>query len=365
LSPTPDTDAAGKAPWEDVDEEARTEGLVDVEALGKWMDVQGLPGAGELVTTTFISGGSSNEIFEIKRGDFVCALRRPPRKVPEGRNETMLREYRVLEALNGTDVPHPEAYAGCDDPSVIGACFYLMGHIDGWSPMGMGDHWPEPFDSDLSARHGLGIQLVDGIARLARVDWRAKGLEGFGKPDGFLERQADRWTSHYEKMKTRDLPGVAVVGDWLRANIPSTYEPGIIHGDYQFANVMFEHGAPARLAAMVDWEMATIGDPLLDLGWVIQGWPRDDEDFGDAGYVPMEGMPKRSELLAHYSEVSGRSTADIDYYEVLAGFKLAIVLEGQYSRFVSGALDNPKIEAFGAIVPDLLAKAAARVDAAA
>jgi len=357
LSPTAGTGATGKAAWDDVDDEARTAGLVDAEALGRWMDEQGLAGAGEPVTATFISGGSSNEIFEIARGDFVCALRRPPRKVPEGRNETMLREYRVLEALNGTDVPHPEAYAGCGDPSVIGACFYLMAHIDGWSPMGMDGAWPEPFETDLSARHGLGIQLVDGIARLARVDWRAKGLDGFGKPDGFLERQADRWTSHYEKMKTREIAGVAEVADWLRANIPSTYEPGIIHGDYQFANVMFRHGAPARLAAIVDWEMATVGDPLLDLGWVVQGWPRDDEDFAQVGYVPMEGMPTRSELLAHYEDVSGRSTADIGYYEVLAAFKLAIVLEGQYSRFASGALDNPKIEAFGPIVLQLMEKA--------
>ena len=363
MSRTEETGSAETAPampaWGNVDESARTAGLVDADALGRWMDAQGLPGAGEALEAIFISGGSSNEIFEISRGDFVCALRRPPRKVPEGRNETMMREFRVLEALNGTDVPHPEAYAGCDDPSVIGACFYLMAHIDGWSPMGMGSTWPEPFESDLAARHGLGLQLVDGIARLARVDWEAKGLAGFGKPEGFLERQADRWMSHYEKLKTRDLPGVEIVADWLRSNIPSTYEPGIIHGDYQFANVMFKHGAPARLAAIVDWEMTTVGDPLLDLGWVFQGWPRDDEDSSSSGYVPMEGMPTRSELLAHYESVSGRSTSDIDFYEVLACFKLAIVLEGQYSRYAGGALDNPKIEAFGPVVLQLMNKAAA------
>ncbi len=346
--------------WEGVDEEARTAGLVDADALARWMDERDLPGKGEPVETTFISGGSSNEIFQIQRGEHSMALRRPPRAVPEGRNATMLREYRILEALNGTDVPHPEAIAVCDDESVIGACFYLMGHIDGWSPMGMGDTWPEPFNGDLTARHGLGIQLVDGIARLASVDWKAKGLEGFGKPDGFLERQADRWESHYEKLKVRDLEGVQEVAAWLRTHKPSVYEPGIIHGDYQFANVMYAHGAPARLAAIVDWEMTTIGDPLLDLGWVINGWPFDGEDPGDASYVPMQGMPTRVELLAHYTEVSGRPTDEIEYYEILAGFKLAIVLEGQYSRFKSGGLDNPKIEAFGAIVPGMLLRAAER-----
>jgi aminoglycoside phosphotransferase (APT) family kinase protein len=349
----------GKQLWEDVDDEARTQGLVDVDALARWMDERGLAGTGEPVEATFISGGSSNEIFEIRRGEHRMALRRPPRKVPEGRNETMLREYRVLEALNGTDVPHPEAIAACDDTSVIGACFYLMGHIDGWSPMGMGSTWPDPFNADLGERKGLGFQLVDGIARLSRVDWRARGLEGFGKPDGFLERQADRWVAHYEKMKVRDLDGVDVVAQWLRDHRPSRYEPGIIHGDYQFANVMFAHGAPARLAAIVDWEMATVGDPLLDLGWVVQGWPREGDDPSTSGYVPMEGMPSRTELLEYYTDVSGRATDEIEYYEILAGFKLAIVLEGQYSRFRHGNLDNPKIEAFGAIVPDLLQKAAA------
>jgi aminoglycoside phosphotransferase (APT) family kinase protein len=349
---------ATEKPWEGVDDDVRTEGLIDREALGRFMDERGLPGKGEPVETKYLSGGSSNEIFQIKRGEHLCALRRPPRVVPEGRNETMLREYQVLEALNGTDVPHPEALAACDDESVIGGCFYLMGLIDGWSPMSMGDTWPEPFGSDLSARKQLGIQLVDGIARLSRVDWKARGLEGFGKPDGFIERQADRWVSHYEKMKTRDLEGVDVIAQWLRDNKPSVYEPGIIHGDYQFANVMFKHGAPAQLAAIVDWEMTTVGDPLLDLGWVIQGWPRDDEPFSDAGYVPMDGMPKRSELLAHYTEVSGRPTDQIEYYEILAGFKLAIVLEGQYSRYVNGKLDNPKLEAFAPIVVGMLEKTA-------
>ena len=244
---------------------ARTEGLVHEERLGRWMDELDLPGRGEPVTSHFISGGASNEIFEIQRGEFRAVLRRPPRVVPKGRNETMLREYRVLEALNGTDVPHPEAFAACSDPEVIGSAFYLMSLVDGWSPMNM-DGWPAPFDTDLDARFGLGIELVDGIARLARVDWKARGLEGFGKPEGFHDRQVDRWLAHLDAVQFRELPGLDVASDWLRSHKPTHWEPGIIHGDYQFANVMFGHGAPARLAAMVDWEMSTVGDPLLDLG---------------------------------------------------------------------------------------------------
>jgi aminoglycoside phosphotransferase (APT) family kinase protein len=335
---------------------ARTAGLVDEEKLGRWMDDQDLPGKGEPVTSRFISGGASNEIFEIRRGDFGAVLRRPPRVVPKGRNETMLREFRVLEALNGTDVPHPEAYAACSDPEIIGAAFYLMSLVDGWSPMNM-DGWPAPFDTDLDARYGLGIQLVDGIARLARVDWRARGLEGFGKPDGFHDRQVDRWLAHLNAIQFREIPGLDITSEWLRSHKPSHWEPGIIHGDYQFANVMFSHGAPARLAAMVDWEMSTVGDPLLDLGWVMMGWTDPGEDR-TTGYVDATGLPSSKEVLDHYASVSGRSVDEIDYYVILARFKLAIVLEAGYARVVAGEADNPSMAAYEHVVLDTMAAAA-------
>jgi aminoglycoside phosphotransferase (APT) family kinase protein len=338
-------------------DEQRTEGLIDPAALGRWMDEQGLPGKGEPVELRYISGGASNEIFEIGRGQHRMVLRRPPRVVPKGRNETMLREYRVLHALNGTDVPHPEAIAACDDLSVMGSTFYLMGLVDGWSPMNMA-YWPPPFDTDLEARAGLGYQLVDGIAKLAKVDWRARGLDGLGKPDGFHERQVDRWLAHLAAFQFREIPGIDEAAAWLREHKPRRYEPGIIHGDYQFANVMFRHGAPARLAAMVDWEMATVGDPLLDLGWVIMGWPDADEDRAQTGYVDYTGMPDRADVLEYYANESGRGVEDIDYYVILARFKLAIVLEGGYARVVKGEADNPKMQAFGDVVIRTAAQAA-------
>ncbi len=238
----------------------------------------------------------------------------------------------------------------------MGSSFYLMSLVDGWSPMNM-DGWPEPFDTDLDARYGLAIQLVDGIARLARVDWKAQGLEGFGKPDGFHDRQVDRWMAHLTAVKFRDIPGLEVAAEWLRNHKPSHWEPGIIHGDYQFANVMFHHGAPARLAAMVDWEMSTVGDPLLDLAWVMNGWTDPGEDR-TKGYVDSTGMPGRAEMLDHYATVSGRSVEEIDYYVILARFKLAIVLEAGYARVVSGEADNPTMAAFGDVVLDTMAAAA-------
>ena len=178
-------------------------------------------------------------------------------------------------------MPHARAAGACDDPEVLGAAFYLVDFVDGWSPISEPE-WPEPFYSDLDARAGLAYELVEAIARLSRVDWRARGLEGLGRPDGFHERQVDRWYAHLERFKFRDIPGLDVAGDWLRGRKPRSYEPGIMHGDYQFANVMFHHGAPARMAAIVDWEMGTVGDSLLDLAWVVMGWP-DDTGSGPTG----------------------------------------------------------------------------------
>jgi aminoglycoside phosphotransferase (APT) family kinase protein len=273
-----------------------------------------------------------------------------------------MREWRITEALEGTDVPHTPAIAACSDQSVLGRAFYLMGFVDGWSPMGLATgadghkHWPEPFDTDLDARKGLAYQLVEGIALLGNVDWRAKGLHDLGRPDGFHERQVDRWTAFLERIKGRELPGFDEAAAWLRAHKPFDYVPGLMHGDYQFANVMYEHGAPARLAAIVDWEMGTVGDPKLDLGWVVQSWPTDpmSDAAKGSGYVDMYGMPTRDEVLEHYAKVSGRQVDDIDYYVILAKWKLAVVLEQGFQR----AGDDEKLNAFGPIVLDLMRDAA-------
>lgn len=331
--------------------------MIDVERLGAWMDSEDLGPTGAPVEAHMIAGGSQNEIFEIRRGDVHGALRIPPPTAPESRDAGILREWRIIEALDGTEVPHTPAIGCCTDPAVLGRTFYVMGFVDGWSPMGLVDQrWPAPFDTDLDARRGLAFQLVEGIALLGNVDWRARGLADLGRPDGFHERQVDRWTAFLERIKGRDLPGFEEAAAWLRTHQPIDYVPGLMHGDYQFANVMYQHGAPARLAAIVDWEMGTVGDPKLDLGWVVQGWP--DDPSADAartsGYVDMFGMPTRDEVLAHYASVSGRQVDDIDYYVVLAKWKLAVVLEQGFQR----AGDDEKLNLFGPIVLQLMQGAA-------
>ena len=332
---------------------------VDTAALESWLDMSGLPGAGQPLECRFISGGSQNEIFEIRRGTLHGALRRPPALAPAPRDDGILREWRIIEALAGTDVPHTRAIAVCRDSSVLGRPFYLMAFVDGWSPMDAGGV-PEPFRSDPAARRGMAYELVDGIARLGSVDWAARGLHDLGRPEGFHDRQVPRWMRFYDRIKARELPGLDVATRWLDNHRPFDFKPGIMHGDYQFANVMFGHGAPARLVAIVDWEMGTVGDPKLDLAWALQAWPEDtSRAAGEAiGYVDLTGMPGRPELLQFYAERSGRQVDDFDYYVILARWKLAIVLEQGYQR----AGDDEKLQRFGPLVLDLMRTAAELAD---
>ena len=337
------------------DELTVTEPAVDATALATWLDTQPVPGRGEPLEQRYVSGGSQNEIFEIRRGELHAALRKPPASAPAARDGGIIREWRIIEALSGTDVPHTEAIAVCEDPGVLGRPFYLMGFVDGWSPMDSTAGWPAPFDTDVTARAGLAFELVEGIARLGAVDWQAKGLTDLGRPDGFHDRQVPRWTKFYDAIRGRELPGLDEATEWLGRHRPIDFVPGLMHGDYQFANVMFSHGAPARLAAIVDWEMGTVGDPKLDLAWALQGWPEDTvTEASGIGYVDITGMPGRSQLLEAYGRSSGRQLDDFDYYAILARWKLAIVLEQGFQR----AGDDVKLQAFGDIVLELMAGAA-------
>lgn len=304
-----------------------------------------------------ITSGASNEIFELRRGDEHWVLRRPAAR-SGARDDTMAREFLVLRALDGSAVPHPAPLAMCDDVEVIGAPFYVMAHVDGFTPQ---IPLPPPFDADATARRHMGIALADVLGHLAAVDWRANGLEGFGKPDGFLERQVDRWLGQLERSRTRDLPNVDDVAAWLRANTPTMGEPGILHGDYQLANVMFHHDAPARVAAVIDWEQSTIGDPLVDLGWMLVLWDEPGEEpvrGGDEVRVnQQDGFPTRAQLAEHYGQRTGRDLGSLGWYEVLALFKLACVLEGAYARFSRGESQNPAHARLESMVPGLLRSA--------
>jgi len=337
-------------------------GLVDVPRLEAWIGER-LPGAGSPLEVRRITSGASNEIFELRRAGHCFILRRPAR-VPQVPPENMLREFRVLSALEGTPVPHPKPLLACDDPAVIGTFFYVMERIEGFTPR---LPLPPPFDRDPAARHGLGTALVEALAALASVDWRAAGLEGLGRPAGYLERQVDRWLGQLERYRTRELPGLELVAGWLREARPKMGEPGLLHGDFQLANAMFHHGAPARLAALVDFEQSTIGDPLVDLGWLLALWDEPGEEpirgAGNARVNQQAGFPTRAELALRYAAASGRSLAELGWYEVLALFKLACVLEGAYARHARGQSGSPRHAGLAQMVPALLASAARLVKA--
>ena len=333
------------------------EPTLDGASLGRGMDGEGLPGAGATPALSRLSGGSQNELFVVERDGLQAVLRIPPTAAGAARHDGLRRELRLLRALKGADVPHAELIAGTDDAGILGAPFYLMQPVDGWSPTGSA-RWPEPYESDPSLRGQLAFELVRGAALLGGVDWQARGLAGFGRPDNFHDRQVDRWLAFLGDYQFRDLPGLDEASGWLRSHRPRHWSPGIMHGDYQFANVMFGHDVPARLAAVIDWEMTTIGDPLLDLGWVLIAWPPEGDDMVHARYLSLDGMPSRDDLLRHYEKISGRSTEDIDYYVVLARWKLGIVLEMSYAKFAAGGAVDPKVGVFGDLVPELIRKAA-------
>jgi aminoglycoside phosphotransferase (APT) family kinase protein len=312
---------------------------VDLEALRAWMDREGL-GSGPIEDVQQLAGGTQNVLVHFRRDGRDHVLRRPPLHKRANSDETMRREARVLAALAGSDVPHPGLIAACPDTDVLGAAFYLMEPIDGFNPA---SGLPEPHRSDAAMRRAMGFSMVDAIAALALVDHEAVGLGDFGKPEGWLERQVGRWRGQLDSYGELDgypgpeIPGVDEVSAWLESNRPATWEPGIIHGDFHFANVLVRTDAP-ELAAIVDWELCTIGDPLLDLGHLLATWPPSSSEAGGAGAVGagIDDLPAKAELVARYAERTGRSTTDVDWFHVLAAYRLGIILEGTHARAFAG-----------------------------
>lgn len=293
---------------------------------------------GPLSKVEVLAGGTQNILLRFDRGGQEFVLRRPPLHLRKNSNDTMKREARVLEALSGTVVPHPTFIASCDDEEVLGACFYLMAPVDGFNPA---NGLPPLHSSDPAIRQRMGYSYIEGMAALGAVDYKAAGLEGFGKPDGFLGRQSGRWMKQLESYAAfdewtgfKELPDVEKIRVWLDDHLPREFTPGIIHGDCHLANTLFAHDS-GELAAFVDWELATIGDPLIDLGWVMATWA-DDHTPVVGNIEPWEGFPTLDALVAHYGKHSARSLDAVAWYGVLACFKLGAILEGTHARASAG-----------------------------
>jgi aminoglycoside phosphotransferase (APT) family kinase protein len=335
----------------DTPEEAAAQSLPPLlvrRPLEAFLDAHGL-GSGPLAAEP-VGEGHSNVTYLIRRAGGAWVLRRPPRPPLPPSAHDVLREAFLLRAVEDTAVRVPRVLATCDDDAVIGAPFYVMERVEGDVIT-----TAAPADAD-GAR--IGAELIDALVEVHAADWRACGLEGYGKPTGYLERQLRRFGGLWEHNRTRELPVLDRVTAWLAERRPESGAATIVHGDYRLGNVMF---AGDRLAAIFDWELATIGDPLADVGYLVATWaqPGDPESvtLSLSAVTRRPGFPTRAELVARYEERSGRSMSDLRWYATLALWKSAIFLEGSYKRRLAGTTDDPFFDKLEHGVPEIAQRA--------
>ena len=323
--------------------------------LEAFMDAQGL-GSGP-VRAEPIGEGHSNVTFLVERDGGAWVLRRPPRPPLPPSAHDVLREARLLTAIAATPARVPAVVAVCDDEQVIGAPFYVMERVAGDV---ITTAVPPALD-DPAARRRIGEELVDALVEVHAVDWPACGLEGYGKPTGYLDRQLRRFAGLWEHNRTRELPVLDRVTEWLGAHRPESGEATIVHGDYRLGNTMFAPEARARLAAIFDWELATIGDPLADVGYLVATWAQagDEENtlFSLGAVTRAPGFPTREELIARYEAGSGRSMSDVRWYTTLALWKAAVFLEGSYKRRLAGTTEDAFFDMLETGVPHIAERA--------
>jgi aminoglycoside phosphotransferase (APT) family kinase protein len=332
------------------------EPLLVLDPLLAFLDAAGL-GAGDAEIET-IGEGHSNVTYAMRRDGADFVLRRPPRGPLPPSAHDVLREARVLSALEGR-ARVPRVLAVCEDAGVIGAPFYVMEKVDGHV---VASAVPPALDT-IEDRRRMGEELIDALVEVHAVDWQAVGLEGFGRPTGYLERQLRRFLGLWEHNRTRDIPAVESIAEWLKANLPESGPATIVHGDYRLGNTMMAPDPPARVVAIFDWEMATIGDPLADLGYLSALWVDPDDPsqgmFELSAITRQPGFPLRAELIARYQERSRRSVTDIRWYRTLALWKSIVFMEGNYKRALAGTTDDPYLKSFGDGVLQLAQRAEA------
>lgn len=336
--------------------EVPTEAL-DRDALARWMAGHVESANGGPIQAEIVAGGRSNLTFFVSQGGHDWVLRRPPLGVLLPSAHDMLREYTVLKALQDSEVPVPAVRALCKDPEIIGAPFYIMDRVRGQILRDDGD----TSGLSLQQRDELSRQLIDVLARIHAVDLPAAGLEGFGRPDGFVGRQVRRWTQHWERSKTREMPAMDRLAEHLAATLPTRSTNALVHGDYRLDNVLFEVRPKLGPTAVLDWEMSTLGDPLADLGLLMVYWPDPADPHPPPSVAPqLSGLPgflTRREMAEAYSNRTGSDLRELSFYVVLGYFKLAIILEGIHRRYIEGRTLGDGFDQLGAEVPKLVDRA--------
>jgi aminoglycoside phosphotransferase (APT) family kinase protein len=333
----------------------------DLEAVERYLreNIAGLP-AGELEVEQFPSGASNlTYLLHIGSGGGESAwegvLRRPPFGPVPPKAHDMSRESGVLMRLSESYPLAPAPYFFCDDESVIGAPFYVMEHRTG---VVLDAEFPPGIEPTEELCRGISETVVDTLVELHAVDWEDAGLSDLGRPEGFLERQVEGWIGRYEKARTDDYPEVAPLAEWLSENVPESPPATIIHNDFKLNNLVLDPGELTQVRAVLDWEMTTIGDPLFDLAVSLSYWvePDDPEDLKEVlpTVTDTPGFFSRGELMARYAEKSGRDLSDMHFYLTFAYFKLAVILQQIYARYVAGQTADERFAQFGKRVQSLI-----------
>ncbi len=323
---------------------------LDVAAVDAWLkgQVPGLEGAPEV---TQYSGGASNWTYRLKYPAHDWVLRRPPAGTKAKSAHDMAREYTVQKALKPAFPVVPTMVALCQDPGVLGTDFYVMERVPGLIPRA---RMPEGLRLQAAANRQLCLNVVDKLVELHRVDAKAVGLEGLGRGPGYPRRQIEGWSDRYEKALTWNVPRFTHVRDWLRANTPGDVATCVIHNDWRLDNVVLSEQEPTRVVGVLDWEMATLGDPLMDLGCALAYWVQADDDLlmramrRQPTHLP--GMLRREEVVAHYLERTGLKPANWTFYEVYGLFRLAVIAQQIYYRYHHRQTRNPAFRNFWVLI---------------
>lgn len=335
--------------------EGPPEGAIDIEQLRRYLDSQVAQGVTSLAVTGFAASGSSNITAFLDADGRQWVLRRPPLGNLLPTSHDMIREYRFVHALRNSEVPVPPTVAVCTDESVIGAPFYVSERVPGSI---LQDVIPDGFQEPAEVAR-LAVVVIDTLAALHAVEW--EGMDVPYRPGDYLQRQISRWLRQLELTPTASrLEGLDEVNDWIRAHQPEQAEHVIVHGDYGLHNMIIGAPPDTGINAVLDWEMATIGDPLADLAWFLSGWGRSQEDGGVKNpanvITTWPGAPSAAELLDRYERSSGRTIPNWLFYEAFSMWKGAIITEGLYSQFVEGTAANPAVIRFREEVPAQVAR---------
>jgi aminoglycoside phosphotransferase (APT) family kinase protein len=325
----------------------------DEEALARFLRDR-LPGAEGTLRVEQFPGGHSNLTYLLSFGGHEFVMRRPPLGPVAPTAHDMTREYRVLNALWPVFPPAPRPYLLCEDPEVIGGPFYVMERRRG---IIIRREWPQGLDHEPATRRKISEAVVDLMVTLHAVDYRAVGLGTLGRPEGFVQRQVKGWAERWDRAKDREIPAINDLARWLAERIPTPTAATLVHGDLKLDNAMLDPADPARVVALLDWEMCTTGDPLVDLGVLLCYW----SEAGDpearretiSSVTTQPGWYTRAELVARYAEKTGRDVSRIAFYETFALFKVAVVIQQIYIRWKRGQTKDERFAAFGQRVEGL------------